>query len=502
MYHPQVYHTGQCDKWDDKDVRRWRCVWKRRCAHAHGRLDARSKEEATEEWKEHIRQAVGSAAAPALIARLTHPQGPQAAGNGTHAASSSLQIDGSEESDGRHGNPLGRQSHVRSVSQPVELVGQSHYGSQQPTAGNFNTSSPTSQQLSMPVQARSHSQQLQLPANSSHNGNGTSLSPTVSPNHSHRGRISPRPLSIPSPVPSNHSSSPNSLPTTPTSASSSVSLSLFDIHSTSDASNRVWGSPHPANGRDGEAGSVDDSALHRTVGWNAPKPMPVARNLHRRSVTMNDAATISESYWTGLGQMYSRTGSSFAPSNAPLALHLPSSAGSSSSQSAVSSSSASPSHLVPRNLFSTTSSLHTSLNSSQVTSPTDRQAGGRKVAEVRRVDGLSDEEAMGGGDGNNSHFEVDGAVVRQLAGMLICPFSTSACSARPHVLHQPVLMPCCGVAVCGRCANLYVMCNEGKSCSCGHHYNDWERQQLHALPPHRLLHQITGLVSSGRDDRG
>lgn len=54
MYHPQVYKTGLCDHFDEHDVSKWRCVWKRRCAHAHGRGDLRSKEEAMEEWRAHL----------------------------------------------------------------------------------------------------------------------------------------------------------------------------------------------------------------------------------------------------------------------------------------------------------------------------------------------------------------------------------------------------------------------------------------------------------------
>jgi hypothetical protein len=30
MYHPQVYKTGLCDHFDENDLSKWRCVWKRR----------------------------------------------------------------------------------------------------------------------------------------------------------------------------------------------------------------------------------------------------------------------------------------------------------------------------------------------------------------------------------------------------------------------------------------------------------------------------------------
>ena len=555
MYHPQVYHTGQCDKWDDKDVRRWRCVWKRRCAHAHGRTDARSKEEATEEWKEHIRQAVGPAAAPALIARLTHPQGPQAAGNLVHAASAPLPISEGEETDGRLAvvtstNTNNRSSvnggHVRSVSQPVELLGHSQYSSQQNVAVNLNASSPTAQQMGMTLQARSHSQHvLQLPNNVAvhNNSNSAGSSPAISPNqthnHNHKGRISPRPLSIPSPIPSTHSStsnngrnssaSPHSLPATPTSASSSVSLSLFDIHGgSSDGASRLWGSPGAAAGAGGSGvggvGSVDDSALHHTVGWNAPRSVPVLKQHHRRSVTMNDAFHTSTAYHaqplynnnnnnSNNNNNNNNNGSAFPLPKAPLALHIPSTAASSASASVISSNSASPTHLVPRNLFSNTASL----TASQVASPTalgrlnpgagsagadgSVAGGGRLLDELRRMDGgerMVDDGAGVGAGGSGCDADVAVSVVRQLEGLLTCPFSMSACSTRPHLLHQPVQMSCCGVAVCGGCVDLFISCSDEQRCSCGHRYDQWEQQQLSTLPTQRLLSQITALLTEPR----
>lgn len=36
MYHPLVYKTGLCAHFDENDPTRWTCIWKRRCAHAHG----------------------------------------------------------------------------------------------------------------------------------------------------------------------------------------------------------------------------------------------------------------------------------------------------------------------------------------------------------------------------------------------------------------------------------------------------------------------------------
>jgi len=54
MYHPQVYKTGLCDHFNEEDPSTWKCVWKRRCAHSHGRDDVRTKEEATDDWTAHI----------------------------------------------------------------------------------------------------------------------------------------------------------------------------------------------------------------------------------------------------------------------------------------------------------------------------------------------------------------------------------------------------------------------------------------------------------------
>ena len=55
MYHPAVYKTGLCDHFDVADPLTWKCVWKRRCAHAHGEVDTRAKDRANDEWKEHLR---------------------------------------------------------------------------------------------------------------------------------------------------------------------------------------------------------------------------------------------------------------------------------------------------------------------------------------------------------------------------------------------------------------------------------------------------------------
>ena len=49
-----------CDHFDQHHPNTWKCVWKRRCAHAHGKADLKSKEVATEEWKTHL-AAVGPA---------------------------------------------------------------------------------------------------------------------------------------------------------------------------------------------------------------------------------------------------------------------------------------------------------------------------------------------------------------------------------------------------------------------------------------------------------
>ena len=43
-----------CDHFDERSASTWKCVWKRRCAHAHGRDDLKGKEHAAEEWKQHL----------------------------------------------------------------------------------------------------------------------------------------------------------------------------------------------------------------------------------------------------------------------------------------------------------------------------------------------------------------------------------------------------------------------------------------------------------------
>jgi hypothetical protein len=55
MYHPQVYKTGLCEHFDEHDPSKWNCVWKRGCAHAHGRDELRNKEVAIKLWNDHLR---------------------------------------------------------------------------------------------------------------------------------------------------------------------------------------------------------------------------------------------------------------------------------------------------------------------------------------------------------------------------------------------------------------------------------------------------------------
>lgn len=64
--------TSLCDHFNEDDPSTWRCVWKRRCAHAHGKDDVRTKEEATEEWRAHLMTALPqqNAQLPAMLNRL------------------------------------------------------------------------------------------------------------------------------------------------------------------------------------------------------------------------------------------------------------------------------------------------------------------------------------------------------------------------------------------------------------------------------------------------
>ena len=43
-----------CDRFREHDPHSWKCVWKRRCAHAHGQADLKSKEQAMDGWGQHL----------------------------------------------------------------------------------------------------------------------------------------------------------------------------------------------------------------------------------------------------------------------------------------------------------------------------------------------------------------------------------------------------------------------------------------------------------------
>ena len=43
-----------CDHFRQNDPHSWKCVWKRRCAHAHGHADLNTKEQAMEGWRQHL----------------------------------------------------------------------------------------------------------------------------------------------------------------------------------------------------------------------------------------------------------------------------------------------------------------------------------------------------------------------------------------------------------------------------------------------------------------
>ena len=351
MYHPAVYKTGQCDKWEEKDTRRWKCVWKRRCAHAHGRGDARSKDEAMDEWKEHIRTHTPAAALHSTLARLLHPQGPNAANaaNGPvafHAASTPLPSIG----DG-NGGVRAVLGHSRSVSQPMMDVQRVSAPVHPPP----HPSNPSPRQVHP---ARSTSQNI-LP-----NPAGPSPPSAYTSFLAPHDRLSPRPLRIvpTQPLPSSH-------PHTPTSATSSTSLSLFNLHSnTTDPSSSLWSSPAPHSLSSSSPSHPDSSSAAWTSSRSTPPPPPPSKH-HRRSVTA-DATTASN-----LHSLFSTFPTHHPPATFPhpsLTLHMPqppSHPSSSSSSSSSPTSSASPSHLVPKNLFSSTSSLQSSVGGSLATSP-------------------------------------------------------------------------------------------------------------------------------------
>lgn len=78
MYHPAVFKTTLCAHFDERDPASWRCVWKRRCAHAHGIADLRSRERAKAEWEAHQRLCAiaREVAGHAPLAAHPHPPPP------------------------------------------------------------------------------------------------------------------------------------------------------------------------------------------------------------------------------------------------------------------------------------------------------------------------------------------------------------------------------------------------------------------------------------------
>lgn len=110
-YHPQVYKSATCDHFQLDNPATWRCVWKRRCAHAHGHDDLRTKDEATEEWRNHLMAALPHATSqmPAMLNRLLSVGA---------AALDSLSNSSSGMSKGRTGSNASpsQLSHRRSIS--------------------------------------------------------------------------------------------------------------------------------------------------------------------------------------------------------------------------------------------------------------------------------------------------------------------------------------------------------------------------------------------------
>ena len=84
----------------------------------------------------------------------------------------------------------------------------------------------------------------------------------------------------------------------------------------------------------------------------------------------------------------------------------------------------------------------------------------------------------------------------QLRGMLQCPMGGRGTGGEsgPHLLHQPVTLSCCGMALCAGCLPEYAACVDGRPCQCGKEISERQRQQLHALPVNTLLQAITALL--------
>ena len=97
MYHPQVYKTGLCDHFDEADASTWKCVWGRRCAHAHGKDDLRTKEEATDAWKQHLNEVAPNVLSNPVLSAILQPMNVNTAidaqnNNNSNASIKSLSI--------------------------------------------------------------------------------------------------------------------------------------------------------------------------------------------------------------------------------------------------------------------------------------------------------------------------------------------------------------------------------------------------------------------------
>ena len=457
MYHPALYKTSQCLRFDERDARRWRCLWRRRCAHAHGRRDCRSRQQALEEWKEHIAAHLPPQAARQTAHRLLSMQtnslsacsanGVQSAAGAAgaqpqHSASSPLPVTAADcwqwqggdaqlavrrlsAYGGGEGAP-GSGQHVRSVSQPVELMTR---------RGDSGSASPawTAPRTTGPHLAGTDSLSTQaLPP--------ACTSPSLAQGTRGRLTVPLAPDSAPAAAPA----STLPLAATPLSASASSSLSLFTLRPDSG----LWASPHAAQ-------VLDDCALQAGRGWSSERGEQQPQQ-HRRSLTVGDAVICHR---TALAPQPLPPLASEPFASCPPQL-------SASESVSFSSSSPSPSHLVPRHLLSSAASL----SSSGGSSPSSSAAGAERAGAAS----VSKDE--------------------RLSGLLLCPFSSSV---SVHWLRRPVTLPCCGLALCQSCLlQHYCLAVRDATCRCGHRHSEQQRSSLPSLPVNPLLDAIAAIVAS------
>jgi hypothetical protein len=219
MYHPQVYKTGLCDHFDENDSTTWKCVWKRRCAHSHGKEDLRTKEAATEEWSQHLKQVIPPQFLNAALTRLLHPGGPAAAGReaqGVPLGPNATNIPPSLANQAAQAGIIGTNGQL--ILDAQALISSSN--SLPTTTGNTGNITPINNSNTNPhitaaavAAANKHSRSISQPVELL-NVNGQQLANRSSPNLHHNNQYSQQQLKPPQL--SNRIPSPNHLMIQPT----------------------------------------------------------------------------------------------------------------------------------------------------------------------------------------------------------------------------------------------------------------------------------------------